>query len=90
VFEGKSRISISESDEISKNRESPGRRTPKSTLRHVWSGILQFPGRASRLEFEQEITPLVVVAPTEAVVVKRSESMKTQTRRIVRPFALSF
>jgi hypothetical protein len=92
VFEGNRRMSISESAEISKKRDSPWESTPKSTLRQDWSERLQFEGRLSRLELEQEMTPLVDKAATEEIGVIRMNTAKTHTQRIippVRPFLLN-
>ena len=83
-------MSTSASAEISKNSDSPCSSTPKSTLRHDWSDRLQLEGRLSRLEFEQEITPLVEEADTEKVEVISMHTATTQAQRIIRPFALSF
>ena len=90
VFDGKRRMSISESDEISKNSDSPCVRTPKSTLRHDWSDRLQLEGRLSRLELEHEMTPFVNEADTDVIGVIRMKTAKTHDQRIVRPFARSF
>ena len=65
-------------------------KTPKSTLRQDWSERLQFEGRLSRLELEQEMTPLVDEAATEEIGVIRMNTAKTHAQRIIRPFALSF
>ena len=92
MFDGNRRMSISESEEISKKSDSPWGRTPKSTLRHDWSERLQFEGRLSRLELEQEMTPLVDKAATEEIGVIRMNTAKTHTQRIippVRPFLLN-
>ena len=83
-------MSISESAEISKNIESPWERIPKSTLRQDWSGRLQLDGRLSRLELEQEMTPFVELAVTEAIGEISKSAAKTHAQRINRPFALSF
>ena len=69
-------MSISESAEISKKSDSPWERTPKSTLRHDWSERLQLEGRLSRLELEQEMTPFVEEATTEATGVIRMNTAK--------------
>ena len=83
-------MSISESAEISKKSDSPWGRIPKSTLRHDWSERLQFEGRLSRLELEQEMTPFVDEAATEEIGVIRMNTAKKHAQRIIRPFALSF
>ena len=83
-------MSISESAEIWKKRDSPWERTPKSTLRHDWSERLQFEGRLSRLELEHEMTPFVDEAAAWETGVTRRKTAKRHAQRIIRPFAHSF
>tara|TARA_B100000287_G_C20298309_1_gene648794 strand:- start:176 stop:334 length:159 start_codon:yes stop_codon:yes gene_type:complete len=52
--------------------------------------MLQLDGRLSRLELEQEMTPFVELAVTEAIGEISKSTAKTHAQRINRPFALSF
>ena len=58
---------------------------------HDWSGILQFEGRESKLEFEHEITPLADGFAIETVgATKMSANAIRKARCIGRPSARSF